>query len=252
MKNAAASSSTTTPHGSVDRAAARAQDESAAGGGLRRQSQGFGVHADPHEIMDRALASTCRRATRCRSLARKLAAEREWKATRLRDVIRALKKERIPEDQLMKLYNGRLAQHRRHHPSRKHRDAARAQGRDPPGDAKPNRPRQPAPHIDPPRLIGNTGEAAEFVLPTRESEREGRRRDGRLQLRRDRLDADGARSASRVTSCSLRHARARRVDRSRGVRIQQRQHRRVGAVCRSGDEAIPSGRRADRRPCRCA
>jgi uncharacterized protein (DUF885 family) len=25
---------------------------------------------------------------------------------------------------------------------------------------------QPAPHIDPPRLIGNTGEAAEFVLPT--------------------------------------------------------------------------------------
>jgi hypothetical protein len=125
----------------------------------------FGVHADPHDIMDRALASYIQTRDEMQIAARKLAAERKWAPTDYKDVIRALKKERIPDDQLMKLYTGRLQQLediiRRENvltlPGRKAviRLATEAESA-----------QQPAPHIDPPRLVGNTGEAAEFVLPT--------------------------------------------------------------------------------------
>jgi Bacterial protein of unknown function (DUF885) len=132
----------------------------------------FGVHADPRDIMDRALASYIQTRDEMQIAARKLAAERHWEAHGYKDVIRALKKEQIPEDQLMKLYTGRLAQLedivRREKiltlPERKAviRLATEAESA-----------QQPAPHIDPPRLIGNTGEAAEFVLPTKNPNAQG-------------------------------------------------------------------------------
>jgi hypothetical protein len=125
----------------------------------------FGVQMDPHEIMSRALASYQQTRSELEPLARRIAEERKWTKTDYRDVIRELKKQRIPEDQLLALYTGRLEQIeaiiRRENlvtlPTRKAviRLSTQAESA-----------ATPAPHIDPPRLIGNTGEPAEFVLPT--------------------------------------------------------------------------------------
>ena len=125
----------------------------------------FGVQMDPHEIMARALASYQQTRSELEPLARRIAEDRKWSKTDYRDVIRELKKQRIADDQLLQLYTSRLEQIeaivRRENlvtlPTRKAaiRLATAAESA-----------ATPAPHIDPPRLIGNTGEPAEFVLPT--------------------------------------------------------------------------------------
>ena len=125
----------------------------------------FGVDMDPRELMARALASYQQTRSEMEPLARYVAHERKWSKTDYRDVIRELKKQRIPDDQLLALYTGRLEQIeaiiRRENlvtlPTRKAviRLATAAESA-----------ASPAPHIDPPRLVGNTGEPAEFVLPT--------------------------------------------------------------------------------------
>jgi hypothetical protein len=125
----------------------------------------FGVQMDRHEIMARALASYQQTRSEIEPLARRIAAEHKWQQTDYRSVIRELKKQRIADDQLLKLYTGRLEQIeaiiRQQNlvtlPNRKAaiRLATLAESA-----------ASPAPHIDPPRLIGNTGEPAEFVLPT--------------------------------------------------------------------------------------
>jgi uncharacterized protein (DUF885 family) len=125
----------------------------------------FGVQMDPHEIMARALASYQQSRSELEPLARRIAEEHKWTKTDYRDVIRELKKQRIPEDKLLTFYSGRLEQIeviiRRENfvtlPNRKAviRLATAAESA-----------ATPAPHIDPPRLIGNTGEPAEFILPT--------------------------------------------------------------------------------------
>jgi hypothetical protein len=124
-----------------------------------------GVQMDPREVMARALASYQQTRSEIEPLARRIAEERKWTKSDYRDVIRELKKQRIPDDQLLSLYSGRLEQIeeiiRREKlvtlPTRKAviRLATPAESA-----------ATPAPHIDPPRLVGNTGEAAEFVLPT--------------------------------------------------------------------------------------
>lgn len=125
----------------------------------------FGVDMDLRELMARALASYQQTRSEMEPLARRVAEERKWSKTDYRDVIRELKKQRIPDDQLLALYTGRLEQIeaiiRRENlvalPTRKAviRLATAAESA-----------ASPAPHIDPPRLVGNTGEPAEFVLPT--------------------------------------------------------------------------------------
>lgn len=125
----------------------------------------FGVQMDPREIMARALASYQQTRSEIEPLARRIAEEHKWQKTDYRSVIRELKKQRIADDQLLKLYTGRLEQIeaiiRQQNlvtlPNRKAaiRLATLAESA-----------ASPAPHIDPPRLIGNTGEPAEFVLPT--------------------------------------------------------------------------------------
>jgi hypothetical protein len=125
----------------------------------------FGVQMDPREIMARALASYQQTRSEIEPLARRIAADHKWQKTDYRSVIQELKKQRIADDQLLKLYTGRLEQIeaiiRQQNlvtlPNRKAaiRLATLAESA-----------ASPAPHIDPPRLIGNTGEPAEFVLPT--------------------------------------------------------------------------------------
>lgn len=124
----------------------------------------FGVQMSPQELMERALANYVQTRDELESVAKAVAEQRKWKVESYRDVIRALKKERIPADQLLKLYTARLAQieeivRREHIVTLPNRQAVIRLATEAESAASP------APHIDPPRLVGNTGEAAEFVLP---------------------------------------------------------------------------------------
>jgi hypothetical protein len=124
----------------------------------------FGVQMSPQDVMERALADYVQTRDEMQVTAAAVAKQRNWSATDYRDVVRSLKKERIPEDKLLALYKERLKQieeivRRERIVSLPEREAVIRLASEAESAA------QPAPHIDPPRLIGNTGEAAEFVLP---------------------------------------------------------------------------------------
>jgi len=124
----------------------------------------FGVQMSPQELIDRAQSNYIQTRDEIDQVARTIAAQRNWDVKSYRDVIRRLKQEKIPKEKLLPLYSARLAQLedivRREHvltlPARKAviRLATEAESA-----------ATPAPHVDPPRLVGNTGEPAEFVLP---------------------------------------------------------------------------------------
>lgn len=124
----------------------------------------FGVQMSPQEVMERALADYVQTRDEMQVTAAAVAKQRNWSASDYRDVLRALKKERIPQDQLLSLYKERLKQieaivRRERIVTLPEREAVIRLATEAESAATP------APHIDPPRLIGNTGEAAEFVLP---------------------------------------------------------------------------------------
>ncbi len=124
----------------------------------------FGVEADPRELMQRAQTSYMQTREELQSLSRQLAAQRKWSFEDYREVLRELKKDRIDEATLMALYRGRLKQieeivREERIVSLPQRDAVIRLATEAESAATP------APHIDPPRLVGNTGEPAEFVLP---------------------------------------------------------------------------------------
>lgn len=124
----------------------------------------FGVSMSPQELMERALADYVQTRDEMEITAAALAKQRNWSATDYRAVIRELKKERIPEAQLLPLYKNRLQEietivERERIVTLPDRDAVIRLASEAESAASP------APHVDPPRLIGNTGEAAEFVLP---------------------------------------------------------------------------------------
>jgi hypothetical protein len=125
----------------------------------------FGVTMDPHELMDRALFTYAQTRDEMQALAAGLARQHGWKSADYRDVIRELKKQRIPNERLIEVYRERLAgieaivrsEHLISLPDR----AAVIRLATPAETAA-----TPAPHMSVPRLIGNTGEPGEFVLPT--------------------------------------------------------------------------------------
>lgn len=124
-----------------------------------------GVEMSPQEIMERAQADYVQTRDEMIVTAAALAKERNWPESNYRDVIRRLKQERIPTDKLLDLYKGHLREIEtviREHRivTLPEREAVIRLG----GEAESAA--QPAPHVDIPRLIGNTGEKAEFVLPT--------------------------------------------------------------------------------------
>lgn len=124
----------------------------------------FGVEMPPEELMDRARASYMETREEMQSVSRQLAASRNWAFTDYRDVLRELKKDRIDQSKLMPFYKARLAAiedivRRERIVTLPDRDAVIRLATEAESAASP------APHIDPPRLIGNTGEPAEFVLP---------------------------------------------------------------------------------------
>ncbi|WLI90548.1 DUF885 domain-containing protein [Massilia sp. R2A-15] len=125
----------------------------------------FGVDISPQEMIAKALTSFAEIRNQMNITAGLIARERQLPNADYRAVIAELKKQQIPSDKVMPLYLERLAQieaaARDHHivslPSRKAviRLASAAENA-----------QQPAPHMNPPRLIGNTGEYGEFVLTT--------------------------------------------------------------------------------------
>jgi Bacterial protein of unknown function (DUF885) len=124
-----------------------------------------GVSMDPHELIDRALFVFASTRDEMQSLATQIAQQRGMKSSDYHDVLRELKKQKIPNDKLLAVYDERLGRIetivRNEHlitlPQRKAviRLATTAESA-----------ALPAPHLDIPRLIGNTGEPGEFVLPT--------------------------------------------------------------------------------------
>ena len=125
----------------------------------------FGVDIKPQEMISKALTSFAEIRNQMQITANLIAKERGFKDADYRAVMAELKKQQIPLDQVMPLYAERLAaleaavreQHVVTLPSRKAviRLATMAENA-----------ASPAPHMSPPRLIGNTGEYGEFVLTT--------------------------------------------------------------------------------------
>jgi hypothetical protein len=125
----------------------------------------FGVTMAPQELIERALFAFQQTRDEMQSLAVGIAQQHGWKSSDYRDVVRELKKDRIPREQLLAQYHARLAsieqivraQHLITLP-----DRAAAIRLATPAEAAA----VPAPHFNPPRLLGNDGELGEFVLNT--------------------------------------------------------------------------------------
>lgn len=125
----------------------------------------FGVNMEPHELIDRALFVFASTRDEMQSIAAQIAKQRGLKSSDYHDVLRELKKSKIPNDKLLTVYYERLAsleaitrdQHLITLPQRKAviRLATDAEST-----------QTAAPHLDTPRLLGNTGEPSEFVIPT--------------------------------------------------------------------------------------
>jgi uncharacterized protein (DUF885 family) len=126
--------------------------------------QQVGVDIPAAELTRRAHKAFDEIQAEMQTVAGKIAKERNWPAPDYREVIKQLKKTQIPDDQVLDFYVHRLgriesiirAQNLVTLPDR----PARIRLGTPAENAQ-----QPAPHMSPPRLIGNTGEQGEFVLP---------------------------------------------------------------------------------------
>jgi len=123
-----------------------------------------GVDIAPAELAQRAHQAFTEIQGEMQQVARKIAQQRGLKSSDYRDVIKELKKSQIPDDQVLGFYNQRLVeiegiirtQRLVTLPDR----PARIRIGSPAENAQ-----QPAPHMVSPRMINNTGEQGEFVLP---------------------------------------------------------------------------------------
>ena len=124
----------------------------------------FGVDIPPAELTAMAHKAFGEIQAEMQTVAAKVAKDKGLPSSDYRDVIRALKKDQLVGDAILPHYKQRLAdieaiiqrEHLLTLPSR----PARIRLGTPAENAQ-----QPAPHMVPPRLVGNTGEQGEFVLP---------------------------------------------------------------------------------------
>ena len=131
----------------------------------------YGVEADPRDLMQRAMFAYLQTRDELDALARIYAAQKGLKSSSYRDVIRELKRSRVAGNQVLPVYKSHLAQleetlRKQNIVTLPKRDAVIRLSTEAEAAASP------APHIDPPRLIGNTGEPAEFVLPLKNAQGE--------------------------------------------------------------------------------
>ena len=125
----------------------------------------IGVDVAPGELVAKALTSFAEMRNQIAITAGLVAREHKLADPDYRAVIKALKRQQLATDQVMPLYARRLSQLeaavREHHIVSLPERPAVIRLATPAENA-----RQPAPHMNPPRLIGNTGEYGEFVLTT--------------------------------------------------------------------------------------
>jgi uncharacterized protein (DUF885 family) len=130
----------------------------------RNALKSYGVRADPEQLMAEAFASYIDTRDEMDVVARAVARARGLPSANYRDVIRALQAERIPDHELLDHYRNRLTAleeivRRERIVTLPERAAEIRLASEAESAATP------APHLDTPRMIGNTGEPAVFVLP---------------------------------------------------------------------------------------
>ncbi|GAC1347702.1 MAG: DUF885 domain-containing protein [Myxococcales bacterium] len=129
---------------------------------FRLRQVGVDIPAD--DLAQRARAAFTEIQGEMQKVAARIARKRGLASDDYRAVIRELKKAQIPDDQVLAFYQQRLAQIERiigeHRLVTLPNRPARIRLGTPAENAQ-----QPAPHMSPPRLLGNTGEQGEFVLP---------------------------------------------------------------------------------------
>jgi uncharacterized protein (DUF885 family) len=123
----------------------------------------YGVRATPEELISKALYSYQFIRSEMKALARRIAEKRGWEDDELTSVFRRLKTEQIPQDDILDVYNERLAAleeiiRREDIITLPERDAAIRLATEAESAAVP------APFMSPPQLINNTGQYGEFVL----------------------------------------------------------------------------------------
>jgi len=123
-----------------------------------------GVDIPPEQLMRMAQFSFTEIQHQMEALAPVVAKEKGYSSTDYRDVIHELKKQQITGDAIMPFYKARLAAiediiRKEHIVTLPERQASIRLA----SDAETAQ--TPAPHMVPPRLIGNTGQYGEFVLP---------------------------------------------------------------------------------------
>jgi uncharacterized protein (DUF885 family) len=123
-----------------------------------------GVDIPADELARRAHKAFDEIQAEMQTTAQKIAKERGWPSADYRDVIKQLKKTQIPDDQVLDFYVHRLARIETIIRSQKLVTLPARPARIRLGTPAENA-QQPAPHMTAPRLIGNTGEQGEFVLP---------------------------------------------------------------------------------------
>lgn len=126
----------------------------------------YGVTIDPHELIERAQSSFTQIRSEMNAMAKRIAADNGWEISSYHDAIRELKKDQLEQNEILEVYYQRLAAIeeiiRREDivslPARKARIrfATGAESA-----------RMGVPSMRPPRLIGNTGEYGEFLIPLR-------------------------------------------------------------------------------------
>ncbi|MFL5428222.1 MAG: DUF885 domain-containing protein [Myxococcales bacterium] len=123
-----------------------------------------GVDIPPAQLAATAHQSFAAIQKEMEPIAAELAKARGDPSSDYRDVIRGLKKQQIPDDQVLRHYRDRLAQIEEIIRANKLVTLPSRPARIRLGTPAENA-QQPAPHMQPPRLIGNKGEQGEFVLP---------------------------------------------------------------------------------------
>jgi hypothetical protein len=123
-----------------------------------------GVDISPEQLMSMAEFTFTEIQHQMEGLAPQVAKEKDYASGDYRDVIRELKKEQITGDAILPFYKARLAAiediiRKEHIVTLPERQASIRLA----SDAETAQ--TPAPHMVPPRLIGNTGQYGEFVLP---------------------------------------------------------------------------------------
>ncbi|HSM68577.1 MAG TPA: DUF885 domain-containing protein [Xanthomonadales bacterium] len=123
----------------------------------------FGVRDTPEQLILAAQFGFQEIKTQMRSLARQIAEQRGWENGELMFVMKELKKEQIPQDRILEVYQQRLAEVEdiiREHDivTLPERDASIRLATEAESASIP------APFMSPPQLIGNTGQYGEFVL----------------------------------------------------------------------------------------